>query len=128
MPRIIRIIQIVSSLLCIIFAAILVVPAPWLPTFSLYYHGKWREAEVLWSSVYVRMSVDLYVGIFNLWIPFVFFAALLIISSLIHRVIRRKKCIGQRLCRTCSYDLRAHKPGQKCPECGMIIAPAERTG
>jgi hypothetical protein len=24
-------------------------------------------------------------------------------------------------CRKCSYDLRAHQPGQKCPECGTLI-------
>ena len=26
-------------------------------------------------------------------------------------------------CPTCSYDLRAHQPGTKCPECGTPIAP-----
>ena len=25
------------------------------------------------------------------------------------------------LCPTCSYDLRAHAPGQRCPECGTLI-------
>jgi hypothetical protein len=25
-------------------------------------------------------------------------------------------------CPTCSYDLRAHRPGDKCPECGAVIA------
>ena len=28
------------------------------------------------------------------------------------------------LCRGCGYDLRAHRPGQKCPECGSVIANA----
>jgi len=27
------------------------------------------------------------------------------------------------LCLTCGYDLRAHKPGDKCPECGTVIRP-----
>jgi hypothetical protein len=27
------------------------------------------------------------------------------------------------LCPICSYDLRAHRPGQRCPECGTLIAP-----
>jgi len=26
-------------------------------------------------------------------------------------------------CRQCGYDLRAHKPGDKCPECGTLIPP-----
>jgi hypothetical protein len=32
----------------------------------------------------------------------------------------RKKARGS-LCAKCGYDLRAHKPGQKCPECGTEI-------
>jgi hypothetical protein len=27
------------------------------------------------------------------------------------------------LCPTCRYDLRAHAPGQSCPECGTSIPP-----
>jgi hypothetical protein len=25
------------------------------------------------------------------------------------------------LCLTCGYDLRAHKPGDRCPECGKTV-------
>src|SRR5262249_12717058 len=28
-------------------------------------------------------------------------------------------------CQKCSYDLRAHKAGDKCPECGRLISPSE---
>ena len=31
----------------------------------------------------------------------------------------RSRTVG--LCPTCSYDLRAHAPGDKCPECGTFI-------
>jgi hypothetical protein len=33
---------------------------------------------------------------------------------------QRRNRIG--LCPTCSYDLHAHKPGDKCPECGTPIS------
>jgi hypothetical protein len=29
------------------------------------------------------------------------------------------------LCLTCGYDLRAHRPGEKCPECGTPVAAAQ---
>jgi hypothetical protein len=32
---------------------------------------------------------------------------------------RLEKLVG--VCRHCHYDLRAHKPGDKCPECGNLI-------
>jgi hypothetical protein len=31
------------------------------------------------------------------------------------------------LCPSCSYDLRAHQPGQKCPECGTLILASSKT-
>ena len=34
---------------------------------------------------------------------------------------RRRATTG--LCPQCSYDLRAHLPGQRCPECGQVIPP-----
>ena len=35
---------------------------------------------------------------------------------------RHRYRVRHGLCPTCSYDLRAHKPGDKCPECGTSIA------
>ena len=38
------------------------------------------------------------------------------------RKIRRKKRLADAgLCPKCAYDLRAHKAGDKCPECGAIV-------
>jgi hypothetical protein len=36
--------------------------------------------------------------------------------------VRRRKQDGRFRCLRCSYDLRAHHPGEKCPECGTIIS------
>jgi hypothetical protein len=35
---------------------------------------------------------------------------------------KRKRRTRLGLCTHCAYDLRAHTPGQRCPECGMSIA------
>ncbi|HEX2970752.1 MAG TPA: hypothetical protein VHP11_00365 [Tepidisphaeraceae bacterium] len=34
---------------------------------------------------------------------------------------RRTRRIARGLCPICGYDLRAHRPGQRCPECGTPI-------
>jgi len=39
----------------------------------------------------------------------------------LYRAATRRRHRRQGLCPTCSYDLRAHHPGQKCPECGTPI-------
>jgi hypothetical protein len=39
---------------------------------------------------------------------------------------RRKRTPFPGLCPMCSYDLRAHKPGDRCPECGTAV-PADRS-
>jgi hypothetical protein len=36
-------------------------------------------------------------------------------------LLRRRRAQG--LCPKCQYDRRAHQPGQKCPECGTVVAP-----
>jgi hypothetical protein len=37
------------------------------------------------------------------------------------RKLRQARWSIKGLCAGCGYDLRAHKPGEKCPECGLVI-------
>lgn len=39
------------------------------------------------------------------------------------RRISHHRRIIRGLCLNCGYDLRSHKPGEKCPECGTVITP-----
>jgi hypothetical protein len=52
------------------------------------------------------------------WIPALLFTGLPAWWLFLYR--RRRPTPG--LCPACRYDLRAHAPGQKCPECGTVIA------
>ena len=57
-----------------------------------------------------------------LWFPLLLFLILPAVWLRRFRSERRKQREG--LCRQCGYDLRAHSPGQVCPECGTPV-PAE---
>jgi hypothetical protein len=54
-----------------------------------------------------------------LWMPFCAASLAVLLQSTVFFLRRRKRHPG--LCPACSYDLRAHKPGQRCPECGALI-------
>jgi hypothetical protein len=58
--------------------------------------------------------------IFPLW-PLSLFSAILLIRR-IRKRIRQHRASGDSFCPTCSYDLRMHHPGDKCPECGTPIS------
>ena len=59
-------------------------------------------------------------------LPFAPFIALLAAAAILsHWTLQALKLRHQNrqgLCPTCSYDLRAHHPGQRCPECGTPIS------
>jgi hypothetical protein len=55
------------------------------------------------------------------------FPALRLLAYLARRIYRAwqaSRDARRGLCAKCSYDLRAHKPGDRCPECGEFIAYA----
>jgi hypothetical protein len=66
--------------------------------------------------------------VLSYWLPFLI-TAILPAAWLITRVGRTKrrwKKLG--LCLHCGYDLRAHQPGDKCPECGTLIVTQPGSG
>jgi len=62
------------------------------------------------------------------WMLALIFATLPVVSFFFFchwRTEGRRRSHG--LCLICGYDLRAHRPGQRCPECGTPI-PLDKTG
>jgi hypothetical protein len=55
------------------------------------------------------------------WFPTLLFVAVPAWWFFLH--LRRRRILPG-TCPTCHYDLRAHAPGQKCPECGTVIETA----
>jgi len=55
-------------------------------------------------------------------VPYWLIALITIILAIGVFILTRARKPGT--CQKCGYDLRAHKPGDRCPECGTII-PAE---
>ena len=95
---------------------------------SLYYLQFRRESPprdrltIYWSYPDLGIARDvLWVGI-PLWFPTLLFLILPAVWLRRFRSERRKRREG--LCRSCGYDLRAHSPGQLCPECGTTV-PAD---
>jgi hypothetical protein len=41
---------------------------------------------------------------------------------------RQLRRLHQRHCQNCNYDLRVHKPGDRCPECGSVIPDPPNPG
>jgi len=61
----------------------------------------------------------------TVFIPFSYLAILFsILPLLAFRSIRRQRRLARvGHCSKCGYNLCAHKPGDKCPECGMPVSP-----
>jgi hypothetical protein len=66
---------------------------------------------------------------FDLIIPFWLLTGITILFALVPtrsllRRVKRNRLLATGLCPKCSYDLRSHTSGEKCPECGSSIPPA----
>ena len=78
------------------------------------------------STLGVRLLASFGVSAYHffLLIPFSYLALLFaLLPALAFRAIRRRRRSLARvgLCAKCGYDLRAHGPGDKCPECGTPV-------
>jgi hypothetical protein len=74
--------------------------------------GKWNG--VVGGSYYWWYSIT-----FPQW--FLLIGSLLFPIILIRKFRRRRYHERNSLCMDCGFDLRAHNPGDKCPECGRLI-------
>ncbi len=64
----------------------------------------------------------------NIWFNFGPLPLILLLASALalsaYRRVRHRRAsrrIGRGCCAACGYDLRAHHPGDKCPECGTAV-------
>jgi tRNA(Ile2) C34 agmatinyltransferase TiaS len=48
------------------------------------------------------------------------------VTAALIALLTRTRTHAAGLCQKCGYDLRAHRPGQRCPECGTPI-PLDKT-
>lgn len=59
----------------------------------------------------------------DLWVPWWFIVIVSLCPCVVwfRRFRRRGELEKRGCCRRCDYDLRAHKVGDRCPECGAAI-------
>lgn len=48
-------------------------------------------------------------------------AAGLMLCGVLYRKYQARDVPGRTLCGVCSYDLRMHRAGERCPECGTVV-------
>lgn len=60
------------------------------------------------------------------WVPTLCCVAALVCMLVRSPGLRRRSRLAHNLCPTCAYDLRAHKAGDRCPECGTPIPSPSR--
>ncbi|HEY4328698.1 MAG TPA: alpha/beta fold hydrolase, partial [Phycisphaerae bacterium] len=63
-------------------------------------------------------GADLCVLVVPIWM--IIFLTILAPLSSLRRRLRNQRLHSTTLCSCCHYDLRAHRPGDRCPECGIL--------
>ncbi len=85
----------------------------------------------LWSGTWLgflyeqthRRTPTIAIDYIDVRIPYWFLAFVMIVLPVwkIAKYVRRRRKRDAGACLTCGYDLRAHRPGDKCPECGTPV-------
>jgi len=101
-------------------------PLPWLAGINLDHRANdwpfWKRIGTHPSRSSPGFAVVIYYG--WLLILFLLLPAIRLLISTTRRLrhhFRTRRALAKKLCLNCSYDLRAHFPGQRCPECGTTI-------
>jgi hypothetical protein len=76
-------------------------------------------AQVIGGGGAVKWNTDFRGLMIHCWLV-TLLTAILPLRWLIH-TLRHRNDPRDRLCQHCGYDLRAHPPGTKCPECGTPV-------
>jgi len=103
----------------------------WMDTFQsvhcwVFGFGYFHEKYVAWGLNGSKSNYDYQMATVPLW--FLLLLSLILPIRWLWLTFRRRKAIDERLCESCRYDLRAHLPGQRCPECGTVIPVKSQEG
>ena len=85
-------------------------------------------SDLINARAYLRLSHGVSESSFVTVVPIVaiVLTALIALPPLLRRY-RRLRVLKTAHCASCGYDLRAHAPGEKCPECGTPVPELPRT-
>lgn len=86
-------------------------------------HEPWIVLQIYDTGSGSGIFCHTYVAGANAWCLSLIALAMLIVP--VHARLTRHK-LPLNTCPACGYDLRAHHPGDKCPECGTTIEKAPR--
>jgi hypothetical protein len=97
----------------------------WPSTSNLWNHSKWED-----GSIDRNVTPELFTPVGHVteewWVSY-WLVLLTLLSPCLYYAVRwlggwaQPRITKSKLCPNCRYDLRAHKPGDKCPECGTLI-------
>ncbi len=87
-----------------------------------------RSQGTVFGPIYRCLGCEYWAWVYNggrVYVPYSYLAVLLAITPVLWLLTRKRRRLADEmatgLCPICDYDLRAHKAGERCPECGTVI-------